>query len=83
MELIELKFCKLDKNIKKNISIRANEHIELIIELDESFARDSLYDDNNENNNNNEKNNDDEKNNENNNKSSNNTSNYNEGKVNK
>ena len=83
LELIELKFCKLDKNIKKNISIRANEHIELIIELDESFARDSLYDDNNENNNNNEKNNDDEKNNENNNKSSNNTSNYNEGKVNK
>ena len=60
MELIELRFCGLDKNIKKNISIRANEDSELIIELDESFTRDSLLDDNNENNDNNEKNNDDE-----------------------
>ena len=67
MELIELKFCKLDKNIKRNISKRAIEDVEAIIELDEPFARDSLLDDNNENDNNNEKNNDDEKYNDNNN----------------
>ena len=58
MELIELKFCKLDKNIKRNISKRAIEDVEAVIELDEPFTRDSLLDDNNENN---EKNNDDEK----------------------
>ena len=61
MELIELKFCKLDKNIKRNISKRAIEDVEAVIELDEPFTRDSLLDDNNENNDNNEKNNDDEK----------------------
>jgi len=52
LELIELRFCKLDKNIKKNISIRANEDVEAILENDESFIRNSLLDDNNENNNN-------------------------------
>ena len=36
LELIELRFCKLDKNIKKNISLRANEDIEEILEP-ESF----------------------------------------------
>ena len=62
LELIELKFCKLDKNIKRNISKRAIEDVEAVIELDEPFTRDSLLDDNNkENNDNNEKNNDDEK----------------------
>jgi len=61
LELIELKFCKLDKNIKKNISKRAIEDVEAVTELDESFTRDSLLDYNNENNGNNEKNNDDEK----------------------
>ena len=61
MELIELKFCKLDKNIKKNISKRAIEDVEAVIELDEPFTRDSLLDDNNENDNHNEKNNNDEK----------------------
>ena len=44
MELIELKFCKLDKNIKRNISKRAIEDVEAVIELDEPFARDSLLD---------------------------------------
>ena len=58
MELIELKFCKLDKNIKRNISKRAIEDVEAVTELDEPFARDSFLYDNNENN---EKNNDDEK----------------------
>ena len=61
LELIELRFCKLDKNIKRNISKRAIEDVEAVIELDEPFTRDSLLDDNNENNDNNEKNNDDEK----------------------
>ena len=56
LELIELRFCKLDKNIKRNISIRANEDVEAIIELDESFETDSLLDDNNENDNNNDNN---------------------------
>ncbi len=32
MELIELRFSGLDKNIKKNISIRANEDVEEISE---------------------------------------------------
>ena len=59
-ELIELRFCKLDKNIKINISKRAIEDVEAT-ELDESFTRNSLLDDDNENNDNNEKNNDDEK----------------------
>ena len=36
LELIELKFCNLDKNIKKNISLRANDDIEEILET-ESF----------------------------------------------
>jgi len=85
--LFELRFCKLDKNIKKNISKRAIEDVEAISELDESFIRNSLLDDNNENDNNNknndnnEKNNDYEKNNENSNNTKNNTSNYNEGKA--
>ena len=56
LELIELRFCKLDKNIKKNISIRANEDVEAITDLDESFTRDSLLGDNNENDNNNDNN---------------------------
>ena len=81
LELIELRFCKLDKNIKINISNRAIEDVEAISELDESFTRNSLLDDNNENNDNNEKNNDNKNNNENNNNTQNNTSNYNEGKV--
>ena len=73
LELIELKFCKLDKNIKRNISKRAIEDVEAVIELDEPFTRDSLLDDNNDNN--------DEKYNEDNNNITNNINNYNEDKV--
>jgi len=35
LELIELRFCKLDKNIKKNISIRANEDVEDAQDIEE------------------------------------------------
>jgi len=79
MELIELRFCKLDKNIKKNISIRAFEDVQSIEEIEASTPRNSLLDDDNENNNgdnNNYKNN-----NENSNNTENNTSNYNGDKV--
>jgi hypothetical protein len=48
MELIELRFCKLDKDIKKNISLRADGDIQLIADIDPSSARNSLLDDNNE-----------------------------------
>ena len=37
LELIELKFCNLDKNIKKNISLRAKDDIEEYILETESF----------------------------------------------
>ena len=79
MELIELRFCKLDKNIKINISKRAIEDVEAISENDESFIRNSLLDDYNENDNNNENNDNNEKinDNENRNNTKNNTSNYN------
>jgi len=50
LELIELRFCNLDNNLKINISRRATEDIEAIAG---SFSnRSSLLDDNNENNNN-------------------------------
>jgi len=78
LELIELKFCKLDKNIKKNISIRAFEDIQSIDEIEASTQRNSLLDDDNENNN---EDNNYENNNENSNNTQNNTSNYNRGKV--
>ena len=83
MELIELKFCKLDKDIKKNISKRAIEDVEVISEIDESFTRNSLLDDNNEIDNNNENNDNNEKNNdnENNNNTQNNIGYYKEGKI--
>ena len=79
LELIELRFCKLDKNIKINISKRAIEDVEAISENDESFIRNSLLDDYNENDNNNENNDNNEKinDNENRNNTKNNTSNYN------
>jgi len=48
LELIVLRFCKLDKNIKKNIAIRANEDIEEISETEPFPIRDSLLDKNNE-----------------------------------
>ena len=48
LELIELRFCKLDKNIKKNISIRANEDTEEISEIENLPIRISLLDKNNE-----------------------------------
>jgi len=48
LELIELRFCKLDKNIKKNISIRANEDVEEISETEPFPIRISLFDKNNE-----------------------------------
>ena len=47
MELIELRICKLDKITKINISKRAIEDVEAISELDESFTRNSLLNDNN------------------------------------
>ena len=53
MELIELKFCKLDKNIKRNISKRAFEELESI---ESTTPRNSLLDDDNENNNENSNN---------------------------
>ena len=55
LEIIELRFCKLDKNIKKNISLRADEDvedtedIEEILEMKHFPIRDSLLDKNNEN----------------------------------
>ena len=48
MELIVLRFYKSDKNIKENISIRANEDIEEISETEPFPIRDSLLDKNNE-----------------------------------
>ena len=48
MELIVLRFCKLDKNIKENIAIRANEDIEEISETEPFPIRDSLLEKNNE-----------------------------------
>ena len=48
LELIVLRFCKLDKNIKENIAIRANEDIEEISETEPFPIRDSLLDKNNE-----------------------------------
>ena len=48
MELIELRFCKLDKNIKKNISLRANEDVEEISETESFPIRITLFDKNNE-----------------------------------
>ena len=47
LELIELRFCKLDKNIKKNISKGANEDIEEISETEPFPIRISLLDKNN------------------------------------
>ena len=76
MELIELKFCKLDKNIKRNISKRAFEELESI---EATTPRNSLLDDDNENNN--EDNNNHENNNENSNNTENNNIHYNEDKV--
>ena len=78
LELIELRFCKLDKNIKKNISLRAFEDVQSIEEIETSTPRNSLLDDDNENNN---EYNNNENNNENSNNAENNPSNYNEGKV--
>ena len=46
--LIVLRFYKSDKNIKENISIRANEDIEEISETEPFPIRDSLLDKNNE-----------------------------------
>ena len=48
LELIELKFCKLDKNIKKNISLRADEDREEISEAEPFPIRVTLLDKNNE-----------------------------------
>ena len=54
LELIELRFCKLDKNINKNISLRAKEDeedpedLEEISEIKPFPIRDSLLDKNNE-----------------------------------
>ena len=48
LELIELKFCGLDKNIRKNISLRANEDVEEISETDTLPIRITLFDKNNE-----------------------------------
>jgi len=54
LEIIELRFCKLDKNIKKNISLRADEDvedpedIEEISEMKPFPIRDSILDNNNE-----------------------------------
>ena len=76
MELIELKFCNLDKNIKRNISKRAFEELESI---ESNTPRNSLLDDDNENNN--EDNNNHGNNNENSNNTENKNSYYNEDKV--
>jgi len=54
LELIELRFCKLDKNIKKNISLRANEDVEEVEDIEEISEmkpfpiRNTLLDKNNE-----------------------------------
>ena len=54
LEIIELRFCKLDKNIKKNNSLRADEDIEHTKDIEEMSEmkpfpiRDSLFDKNNE-----------------------------------
>jgi hypothetical protein len=48
LELIELRFCNLDKNLKKNISIRAFEDVEEISEDEPYPIRISLLDKNNE-----------------------------------
>jgi len=54
LEIIELRFCKLDKNIKKNISLRADEDVEDTEDIEEMSEmkpfpiRDSLLDKNNE-----------------------------------
>jgi len=50
LELIELRFCNLDKDINKNIALRANEDAEDIEEMTEMKPfdiRDSLLDKNN------------------------------------
>ena len=82
LELIELRFCKLDKNIKRNIEIRAFEDIQTMTEMDPSSARNTLLYDNNENNNeDNEDNNNNGNNNENSNAIENNTNNFDENEV--
>ena len=48
MELIVLRFYKLDKNIKENFAIRANEDIEDISETESFPIRITLFDKNNE-----------------------------------
>ena len=48
LELIELRFCNLDKDINKNISLRANEDVEEISETESFPIKISLLDKNND-----------------------------------